>query len=60
MTIERFFASPLVARMALNVVVFLSLVLVVTVGFAAQRRSEPSTTIEPCALVLTRSGQECR
>jgi hypothetical protein len=59
MTIERWFASPLVARMALTVVVFLSIVLVVSVVYAAVKPAEP-TSIHPCALVLTRSGQECR
>lgn len=58
MTIERFFASPLVARCVLNVVVFLAVVLVITVGFAAQRGDR--TEIHPCALVQTRTGQECR
>jgi hypothetical protein len=60
MSIERFFASPLVARMALTVAVFLSIVLVISVGFAAAK-PEPSTSIHPCALTLTReSGPECR
>ena len=62
MTMERFFASPLVARMALNVVVFLAIMMVAVVGFAASHRDDrPATTIHPCALVLDRTGRQvCR
>lgn len=60
MTIDRFFASPLVARIVLNVVFFLAITTVLTVGFAATHHAT-RTAIEPCAMVLTReSGPECR
>lgn len=58
---ERFFASPFVARCALNVVVALAIVMVVMVGYgASHRRDVPETRIHECALVLTREGHSCR
>jgi len=62
MSIERFFASPFVARCALNVVFFLAVVMVLSVGFAATHHRPQDAVIDPCALVLdARSGQQqCR
>lgn len=61
MTIERFFASPLVARIVLNVVFFLAITMVLSVGFAATHHREQPASIDHCALVLTReSGPVCR
>lgn len=59
MSIERFFSSPLTARIALHVVIALAVAMCVIVGAAA--KSHPRDTDErPCALVLTPSGHECR
>lgn len=62
MSIERFFASPLVARCVLNVVIFWAVMAVACVGYAASHKDvRPSTYIDDCAMVLDRSGQQhCR
>ncbi len=46
---------------AVIVVICLTLVLACSVAYRATHRAErPDTVIHPCALVLTRNGQECR
>lgn len=60
MSIERFFASPLTARIALHVVIALAVLMCVIVGAAAAKSHQRDTDERPCALVLTRSGHECR
>ena len=47
-------------RVALLVSAFLAAVLLLTLLTACIRPVQPGVYIEDCALVLTRSGQECR
>jgi hypothetical protein len=65
MSIERFFASPVVMRVCVHVAVFLAVVTVLMLSFAAVRpdvsRHSVLVDVGDCALVMTRDGgQTCR
>jgi hypothetical protein len=59
--VEKLYFNDKAPRRAVYVAIALGLVLAVLVPYRAiHRRAEVPTVLEPCALVLTTNGQQCR